>query len=55
MMINFYKNLSNTHLRSKNKSKFARDYDLPRTTIYHAFKSKNPTLQTLAKCVHATS
>jgi probable addiction module antidote protein len=41
------------HLSAKNKSKFSRDHALPRTTIYHAFKSKNPTLQTLAKLVHA--
>lgn len=43
------------HLRAKNKSKLARDHDLPRTTFYHAFKSKNPTLHTLAKLVHATA
>ena len=42
------------HLRAKNKSKLAKEHDLPRTTIYHAFKSKNPTLHTLAKLVHAT-
>ena len=42
------------HLRAKNKSKIAREHSLPRTTIYHAFKSKNPTLHTLAKLVHAT-
>ena len=43
------------HLRAKNKSKLAREHDLPRTTFYHAFKSKNPTLQTLAKLVHAVA
>lgn len=42
------------HLRAKNKSKLAREHLLPRTTYYHAFKSKNPTLHTLAKLVHAT-
>ena len=41
------------HLRAKNKSKLAREHDLPRTTLYHAFKSKNPTLHTVAKLVHA--
>lgn len=41
------------HLRAKNKSKLAREHDLPRTTIYHAFKSKNPSLHTVAKLVHA--
>lgn len=44
-----------THLRAKNKSAFAKEHELSRTTIYHAFKSKNPTLHTLAKLVHATS
>lgn len=43
------------HLRTKNKCKLAREKNLPRTTFYHAFKSKNPTLQTLAKLVHATT
>jgi len=43
------------HLRAKNKSKLAKEHDLPRTTLYHAFKSKNPTLHTLAKLVHATT
>ena len=43
------------HFRAKNKSKLAREHDLPRTTLYHAFKSKNPTLHTLAKLVHATT
>lgn len=42
------------HLRAKNKSKLARNNELPRTTLYHTFKSKNPTLHTLAKLVHAT-
>lgn len=41
------------HLRAKNKSKLAREHDLPRTTFYHAFKNKNPTLHTLAKLVNA--
>lgn len=43
------------HFRAKNKSKLAREHHLPRTTLYHAFKSKNPTLHTLAKLVHATT
>jgi len=41
------------HLSARNKSKIAKEQDLPRTTIYHAFKSRNPTLHTLAKLVHA--
>lgn len=43
------------HLSAKNKSKLAREHDLSRTTIYHAFRSKNPTLHTLAKLVNATA
>jgi probable addiction module antidote protein len=43
------------HFNAKNKSQLAKKHDLPRTTIYHAFKSKNPTLHTLAKLVHAAS
>lgn len=43
------------HLSAKNKSQLAKEHDLPRTTLYHAFKSKNPTLHTLAKLVHALS
>lgn len=42
------------HISAKNKSQLAKEHNLPRTTLYHAFKSKNPTLHTLAKLVHAT-
>lgn len=42
------------HLSAKNKSQLAKEHDLSRTTMYHAFRSKNPTLHTLAKLVHAT-
>jgi probable addiction module antidote protein len=42
------------HISAKNKTQFAKEHDIPRTTLYHAFKSKNPTLCTLAKLVHAT-
>ena len=43
------------HNSAKNKSQLAKEHDLPRTTIYHALKSKNPTLHTLAKLIHATT
>lgn len=43
------------HLSAKNKTKLSKEHDLPRTTIYHAFKSKNPTLHTLAKLIHAVA
>ncbi len=42
------------HINAKNKSLISREHNLPRTTMYHAFRSKNPTLHTLAKLVHAT-
>ena len=42
------------HLSAKNKSWIAKEHGLSRTTLYHAFKSRNPTLHTLAKLVHAT-
>lgn len=41
------------HLEAKNKSRMSRLHNIPRTTYYHAIKSKNPTLSTLAKIVHA--
>ncbi len=41
------------HFRAKNKSKLSKEHGISRTTIYHAFRSKNPTLQTVAKLVHA--
>lgn len=44
-----------THFNAKNKSKLAKDANIPRTTIYHTFKSRNPTLQTLAKLIHAAA
>ncbi|MCB1113851.1 MAG: helix-turn-helix domain-containing protein [Chlamydiia bacterium] len=43
------------HLSAKNKSQLAKDCDISRNTLYHVFKNKNPTLNTLAKLVHATS
>ena len=42
-----------SHFRVKNKSKLPREHGISRTTIYHAFRSKNPILQTVAKLVHA--
>lgn len=42
-----------SHLEALNKSKFLKDAGLPRSTVYQLFKRKNPTIQTLAKIVHA--
>lgn len=39
------------HTYAKNITSAAKDSDLPRTTLYHAFKGKNPTVKTLAKMV----
>lgn len=39
------------HNYAKNITAAAKENDLPRTTLYHAFKGKNPTVKTLAKMV----
>lgn len=41
-----------THLEVVNKIKAAKENELPRATLYHAFKGKNPTIRTLAKMVN---
>ena len=41
------------HISAKNKSQPFKEHGLSRTTMYHAFRSRNPTLHTLAKLVHA--
>lgn len=41
------------HLEACNKTQLAKTAHLPKTTLYHSFKSKNPTIRTLAKLVHA--
>lgn len=42
------------HNYAKNITAAAKDNDLPRTTLYHAFKSKNPTVKTLSKMICCT-
>lgn len=42
-----------THLAAFNKAQIAKEVHLPKTTLYHSFRSKNPTIRTLAKLVHA--
>jgi DNA-binding phage protein len=37
-----------------NKVKSAQQADLPRSTMYHSLKQKNPTVKTLAKLVSAS-
>lgn len=41
------------HLEAINKAQFAKTVDLPKTTLYHSLRNKNPTIKTLAKLVHA--
>ena len=36
-----------------NKTQIAKENDMARSTMYHTLKSKNPTIKTLAKLVHA--
>ncbi len=40
------------HLRAVNKTRVAKENELPRSTMYNAIKGKNPTIRTLAKLVH---
>ena len=41
------------HLGAYNKTQLAKAAHLPKTTLYHSLRSKNPTIKTLAKLVHA--
>jgi DNA-binding phage protein len=44
-----------THLEVVNKVRASQATDLPRATMYHALKGKNPTIKTLAKLVNCFS
>ena len=39
------------YLNALNKAKLLETTDLPKSTLYHSLKNKNPTLKTLAKVV----
>lgn len=41
------------YLEAVNKTEVARESSMARSTLYHTLKSKNPTIKTLAKLVHA--
>ena len=43
-----------THLNALNKVQFAKESEVPRSTVYHSMKSKNPTLRTVAKLIHCS-
>lgn len=42
------------HLQAVNKVNFAKEAEMPRSTLYHSIKSKNPTIKTVAKLVHCS-
>ena len=44
-----------TYLGALEKIQFVEKSQVPRSTLYHSLKSKNPTIKTLAKLVHATT
>lgn len=41
------------YLDAVNKTEIAKETKMARSTMYHTFKSKNPTIKTLAKLIHA--
>lgn len=41
------------YLEAVNKTQVAKESHMARSTMYHTLKSKNPTVKTLAKLVHA--
>lgn len=41
------------YLEALNKTQIAKASEIARSTMYHTLKSKNPTIKTLAKLVHA--
>ena len=40
------------HIIALNKSRLSKEEDIPRSTIYHSLRNKNPTLKTVAKLIH---
>ena len=43
------------YLEALEKTQFVQKSCVPKSTLYHSLKSKNPTIKTLAKLVHATT
>ena len=41
------------YVNAVNKTQVAKENKMARSTMYHALKSKNPTINTLAKIIHA--
>ncbi len=42
------------HLNALNKVHFAKEAQMPRSTLYHSLKSKNHTIKTVAKLIHCS-
>lgn len=40
------------YIDAVNKTQIAKETSMARSTLYHALKSKNPTVKTLAKLIH---
>lgn len=40
------------HVNALNKSRLAKEEEIPRSTLYHSLRNKNPTLKTVAKLIH---
>lgn len=43
------------YLGALEKNQLVKNAHVPKSTLYHSLKSKNPTIKTLAKIVHATT
>jgi len=43
------------YLSALNRSKLSREKKIPRSTIYHTLRRRNPTIRTLAKIVNAAT
>lgn len=43
------------HLEAINKTKLAEQAQISKTTMYHALRSKNPTIKTLAKLINGVA
>jgi DNA-binding phage protein len=42
------------HINALNKVHLAKETEIPRSTLYHFMKNKNPTIKTVAKLIHCS-
>jgi len=40
------------HIQALNKMQLAENAEMPRSTLYHSLRCKNPTIKTVAKLIH---